>query len=658
MILNKVYIKNYRQYKNVEIDFAKDSNKNFTIIQGNNGTGKTTLLNALSWCLYGSEIHDYGDEASMSICNNKTVKLAENGDKIKVSVKIEFIDNDETLTFHRVNGFKKRNNDLIRYQALDKFETITQDGLDYKTKENDFYTIQRKIPREIEDYFFFDGARLSEYFQSTQSNQIKNAVYSLYQLNLLDNLSTNIDKVKSQYIKKQKNILPKLGKAQEDINNLEKDLDKANNDYKKAADKLNEIKSERNKIDSKLIDKKSSDLEKDVMRNKDIEERIQTINNNLNDLENKRKNHILKNYPYVLSYNYFLNFLEKGEESREKGYIPPKYKPNFLRDLLNEGKCICGADLSEGTENRKILTELLDKSNPISDSSEEITSALTQVQQNTLKSIKNFKKIAFDNYKNIHNLEKELEQLIDEKRDIEARLDANPIEEVRKLREYRKQLDKEKDKNERIMSNLKSKIPRLEKELGEKRKLLNNEKKLKIESDEYTKKIDFCDEIADASSKIYSELKENVRKEVQRLTKEKFVKIQWKKDEFTNIEISEDYEVYIVNRLGEKERPGDLSDGEKLCLGLCFMSALHNLSGFDLPIIMDTPLGNLDVDMRHNIAEFLPKFVGDKQTVLLVTGTEYTDDFRDTLYDSIGKEYKIEWNNSDDGKESKVILNE
>ena len=105
MILNKVKIRNYRQYRNVDIDFAKDDNKNFTIIKGNNGTGKTTLLNSLSWCLYGSEIHDYGDDAAMSICNNKTANLAFVGDEIKVSVELEFIDDGNLLAFHRVQGY-------------------------------------------------------------------------------------------------------------------------------------------------------------------------------------------------------------------------------------------------------------------------------------------------------------------------------------------------------------------------------------------------------------------------------------------------------------------------------------------------------------------------------------------------------------------------
>ena len=148
-----------------------------------------------------------------------------------------------------------------------------------------------------------------------------------------------------------------------------------------------------------------------------------------------------------------------------------------------------------------------------------------------------------------------------------------------------------------------------------------------------------------------------MRNQIQDLTKDKFTKIQWKENEFVDIELTKDYDISIINKIGNIEKPGDLSDGEKLSLGLCFMSAIHKISGFDLPIIMDTPLGNLDVDIRQNIARFLPEFVESKQIVLLVTGTEYTDDFRDILYEHIGNEYVIEWNNSDEGKESKVVLN-
>ena len=148
MELNKVSIKNYRQYRNVEIEFARGSDKNFTVIRGNNGTGKTTLLNALSWCLYGEEIHDYKDASSMTICNNKSLKLADSNSDIIVSVEMEFIDDNQVLGFRRSRRFHKTNEDLVADAFGDTFEVITQDGNDFEINEQklekNFMTYQGK----------------------------------------------------------------------------------------------------------------------------------------------------------------------------------------------------------------------------------------------------------------------------------------------------------------------------------------------------------------------------------------------------------------------------------------------------------------------------------------------------------------------------------
>ena len=155
MILDKVIINNYRQYRHAEIEFAKENNKNFTIIQGTNGAGKTTLLNALSWCLYDEEIHDYGDEAAMEICNNKTAFMASDGDKIQVSVQIEFTDDGKYLAFKRSRNFIKRGTQLIPAINSSDFQVMKEVNGNIEVEENDVYTIERKIPQEIEDYFLF-----------------------------------------------------------------------------------------------------------------------------------------------------------------------------------------------------------------------------------------------------------------------------------------------------------------------------------------------------------------------------------------------------------------------------------------------------------------------------------------------------------------------
>jgi len=44
MIVDKLILKNFRKYEKLEIDF----NNNLTVLVGRNGTGKTTIIDAIS----------------------------------------------------------------------------------------------------------------------------------------------------------------------------------------------------------------------------------------------------------------------------------------------------------------------------------------------------------------------------------------------------------------------------------------------------------------------------------------------------------------------------------------------------------------------------------------------------------------------------------
>ena len=662
MILNKVIINNYRQYRHAEIEFSNETNKNFTIIQGTNGAGKTTLLNALSWCLYDEEIHDYGDEAAMGLCNNKAAFIASDGDKIDVSVQIDFTDEGKYLAFKRSRKFIKRGDKLIPARNNTDFQVLKEDDAgNISVEENDVYTIERKLPQEIEDYFFFDGARLSEYFQENSNNNIKDSVFVLSHLNLLENSYNNLPEVKRKYVRELKNDSPKLGKATEKVLYYETELADAKENLKQNENNLEIAEEKIEEITEELRAKKAYDIEKDMERYQHLNKEIKNINSRLfdkNGLVQTRINKVLKKYPYVLSYNYAKQFEILGEQYRKKGYIPPKYKRSFIEDLLNEGICICGADLKEDNEHKQHLEKLLELTNPITDKSEEITVALANVKRNILSDSTDFKDDFINRYKAIKKANDQKEELISERQTIKAKLDANPYEEIQKLNAKLTDYENQKRKSEsNILSIKNSQIPKFTKELGYWRQQLSKEEALSIKCKELQEKIALCDKLIDMANNVYHEMSEIIRKDIQEFTKDKFDKILWKKDEFVDVRINENYEVFIKNKTGFEERPGDLSDGEKISLGLCFMYALHKYSGFELPIIMDTLLGPIGVEIRENIATFLPHLVENKQTVLLVTGTEYTEDFRNILFDHIGKEYTIEWSNSDEGKESIVKEN-
>lgn len=661
MILNKVIINNYRQYRHAEIEFSNETNKNFTIIQGTNGAGKTTLLNALSWCLYDEEIHDYGDEAAMGLCNNKAAFIASDGDKIDVSVQIDFTDEGKYLAFKRSRKFIKRGDKLIPAINSSDFQVLKEDGAgNISVEENDLYTIERKIPKEIEDYFFFDGARLSEYFQDHSNNNIKDSVFVLSHLNLLSNAYKNLPQVKKKYITELKKKAPKLGEAAEKVLYYENELETAERNLISYEDNLKIAEDKIDEITEKLRAKKAYDVEKDMERYQYLNKEIKRFNNRLydkNGLIQTRINKVLKKYPYVLSYSYAKEFENLGEQYRKKGYIPPKYKRSFIQDLLDDGICICGADLKEDTEHRRHLEKLLELTNPITDKSEEITVALANVKRNILVEATDFKEDFIERYKNIKNMIDQKDELVAERQSIKAKLDANPYEEIQKLNAELTDYENQKKQFETKILVVKNQIPDYTKKLGYWRQQKATDELLSVECDELQEKIDLCDELIDLAKNVYSNMSDKIRNDIQEFTKDKFDKILWKKDEFVDVRINENYEVFIKNKTGFEERPGDLSDGEKISLGLCFMYALHKYSGFELPIIMDTLLGPIGVEIRKNIATFLPHLVENKQTVLLVTGSEYTEEFRNILFDHIGKEYTIEWSNSDEGKESIVKEN-
>jgi DNA sulfur modification protein DndD len=63
MRIDTITLNNFRQYHgaNNVIDLTPSINKNIILIGGKNGYGKTNLLLALVWCLYGEDIGKIDD---------------------------------------------------------------------------------------------------------------------------------------------------------------------------------------------------------------------------------------------------------------------------------------------------------------------------------------------------------------------------------------------------------------------------------------------------------------------------------------------------------------------------------------------------------------------------------------------------------------------
>jgi DNA sulfur modification protein DndD len=84
------------------------------------------------------------------------------------------------------------------------------------------------------------------------------------------------------------------------------------------------------------------------------------------------------------------------------------------------------------------------------------------------------------------------------------------------------------------------------------------------------------------------------------------------------------------------------------------MAALSSVSGFDTPVLIDTPLGRISGKPKENIAQFLPKYLEKSQLTLFCTDQEYTENVKKAMIHRIGKEFILNY----DGYEGKTTIQE
>jgi DNA sulfur modification protein DndD len=167
--------------------------------------------------------------------------------------------------------------------------------------------------------------------------------------------------------------------------------------------------------------------------------------------------------------------------------------------------------------------------------------------------------------------------------------------------------------------------------------------------------MDFCDEGMRAAEEVRDTIMKNVKDEICQKTSEQFLSLIWKKGTYKGVEIDDNYNISVPHVSG-RDGLGTLSAGERQVCALSFMAALNSVSGFDVPIIIDTPLARISNEPTKSIAENLPNYLPGKQVTLLVTDKEFTPEVKETLSKVVGKTYLINFIEKGYGGLSEVVF--
>ena len=221
MIIKSMTIENYRPYKGpVNINFARGE-KNVTIIQGRNDAGKTSFINAFTWCLYDKE--PFRDEGIEGRCNQ--LALDKVNVKDEVDVKVQMIMEDSSgrdIRIIRQQTFIKTSENSNRSKQNSELNIYRNDGLNETKIKNPEGYMKNNLPESLQEYFMFTGEKLTQFFNKDQ-DFVKNGVYTLYQLDLLENINIQAKKWENYFNTKFRKINPRLSELKNEKSQIIED---------------------------------------------------------------------------------------------------------------------------------------------------------------------------------------------------------------------------------------------------------------------------------------------------------------------------------------------------------------------------------------------------------------------------------------------------
>ena len=366
MLLKSLFFKDFRQFKGEQhISFATDSNQNVTMIMGDNGTGKTTLAQIFTWCLYGETTFD----DKILLCKATAAAMLPNTEET-VRAELSLKHNKDDYTIISEQKYRKDANGTIKPVGQRSFAIAFKkpDGTRDYVKDLETEVRMREIlPRELAKYFFFDGERIgsmSKEIKRGRSQEFAGAVRSLL------GLSAYTSALKHLKDRGNTNVLASYeGSYDARANSRLADYTRQIAEF---TEKIERIDNRLSEIDDEkvLSQDKSVELTERIAKSKPSEElarqkaELITKRERLISSRATRISTILKTFNSSASSFFAKKMMKDALQSLSEADKLDKGIP-FINDktiqfLIERKKCICGADVEAGNEAFSALSQILE----------------------------------------------------------------------------------------------------------------------------------------------------------------------------------------------------------------------------------------------------------------------------------------------------------
>lgn len=635
MRFSEIIISNYRQYRDISFQFSEGTGNDLHVVVASNGVGKTNLLNAINWCLYGDEPHSSGTVGTdkkdkLSIGNIAAIQEAKDNLEKTVDVNVSIKAEDEGIkyTFSRTAVINVDTGIQVGKDQFDVLSTFESGDTDIAEDEEARDLVDKFLPRKIREYFYFDGDQLFNYFDDDPQkvSHIKDSIYEIAQVNVIkavgDHLKTMIKELRIEASSKSADLDWHARQLEEKAKNIEE----KEKDIRDLDLQIQTSEKEIARLDGKL-----NGTERVVEDNERYENNKLEIEDNNDKLEKKHKDlcKLIRKYAVkVFLYRVNQSTSEYIEEREKEGAFNLDADIDVIKKSLEEEECvICGSKLDK--EAMDHLQTLLNKIG--SNSSIQRLAKIKNDVNNSLD-ISDYQTEKEDLFDEINALEARNEKLEKENSYLYGKItsvgDIDGIETAMRQKIANEELVK---KNTELIGRYKEQLENLKEEqerLEEKyEKALENDNECK----ELKKRYDFVEKASSVLGQVEEEIVNDVKSQMENLTMRRFNELLWKKDTYGHIELDNNFKLKLFHKITNASCLNSCSAAEKELLALAFTLAIHEVSGYNNLLFIDSPVGRVSDLNRENFASVLLDVSQSKQIILAFTPSEYSDEISSVL---------------------------
>ncbi|NES84021.1 MAG: AAA family ATPase [Moorea sp. SIO2B7] len=649
MKLISLRLSNFRQFygKTPEIILAS-GDKNTTIIHGNNGAGKTTILNAFTWVLY--EKFTAAFAYPHLLINKRAITEANFDVSVECWVEVRFEHENKRYQVKRLCYACRDSNDKIQYSQTKLFMLVAgDDGRWYPPMEQPVDILNRILPESLHNYFFFDGERIDHIFRNGKKSNIAEDTKELLGVKVLDRAIEHLKKAKRTLQDELKAIGDSATKKLiQEQGKLEEESDRLNQRQQEIAQELANQEHLKGAIAARLLELSGAE-ELQQLKEK-LENQEQSTRENLIQAKNSLKRLISSSGYTALCSDLRTQFRSLVKDLRDKGQLPSGIKQQFVQELLERKHCICGTKLIEGSDPHNQVQLWMNKAG-IADLEESAIRLETQVGEME-KRVTEFWQEVDKKQSNINQRRTEIAQIENELEEINNKFRHYPDEDIQQIQkrldateEAIKELTLEQGGNQQQIEIISKEIDALSKRIT-KHKL--KEEKQAIAQRRIQATEDAIKRLIEVRTRLERQFRVSLEKRVQEI----FSSIS-----FTPYipRLSTNYELTLIENTSGIAVQVAASTGENQILSLSFIGGIidrvrewskkNTLMGPDsstFPIVMDSPFGSLDEIYRRQVAKSIPQLAN--QLVVLATKTQWRGEVEAEMMDYIGREYVLVYN--------------